>query len=91
VIADILLLVAVALVLMWVSARLRAIWVEAPVSPLARMLRGWQPDGWPRGVQEEDFDRPWGRRPPASHAPHADEELRPVPRLTPVRGSIRPR
>jgi hypothetical protein len=32
----------------------RAIWA------FRELIGGWRPDGWPRGVQEEDRDRPWG-------------------------------
>jgi hypothetical protein len=28
--------------------------------------RGYQADGWPLGLQEEDLGRPWGRTPPRS-------------------------
>jgi hypothetical protein len=42
--------------------------VLARVLGLGRMVKPgigglypWRPDGPPKGVQEEDFDRPWGR------------------------------
>ena len=31
----------------------------------AALFRGVRPDPWPRGVQEEDRDRPWGSAPVA--------------------------
>ena len=34
-------------------------WVAEALSVL---VGGFRPDPWPRGVQEEDRDRPWGRR-----------------------------
>ena len=31
-------------------------------------FRGWKPDPWPHGVQEEYIERPWGRDQPADSA-----------------------
>lgn len=33
----------------------------------AALIGGYRPEGWPRGVQEEDRDRPWGTPAPATH------------------------
>jgi hypothetical protein len=32
------------------------------VSGFSELVGGWRAEPWPRGVQEEDRDRPWGRR-----------------------------
>jgi hypothetical protein len=34
---------------------------EKVVDALSQLVGGWRDDGWPRGVQEEDRDVPWGR------------------------------
>jgi hypothetical protein len=34
--------------------------IDRAVSAFRELIGGWRPDGWPRGVQEEDRDRPWG-------------------------------
>jgi hypothetical protein len=33
---------------------------DGVVRGLGRAFGFWRADGWPRGVQEEDPDRPWG-------------------------------
>jgi hypothetical protein len=83
---DTILMTLVGLVIACALVRLPTLWVRESSSPLARPLRAWRPDGWPRGVQEEDRDRPWGRSGPASSSqePDIDEPL-PVP----VRGVVR--
>lgn len=43
--------------------------------------RGYQPDGWPLGLQEEDLGRPWGRTPPT---PEEEPLLAAAERLRPV-------
>lgn len=60
---------------------------------LAWMVRGWRHDPWPRGVQEEDRDRPWGR-PPSPARPEQSvppEPPPPVPALVRVRPAVRRR
>ena len=37
--------------------------IDRAVSAFAALLGGWRQDAWPRGVQEEDRDRPWGSAP----------------------------
>jgi hypothetical protein len=32
------------------------------ISAIASLVGGWRSDPWPRGVQEEDRDGPWGSR-----------------------------
>jgi hypothetical protein len=34
--------------------------IERAISAFRELIGGWRPDPWPRGVQEEDRDRPWG-------------------------------
>jgi hypothetical protein len=83
---DTILVTLVGLVIAWALARLPRLWVQDSPSALARPLRAWRQDGWPRGVQEEDRDRPWGRSGRTSSAEQPDiEEPRPVP----VRGVVR--
>jgi hypothetical protein len=43
----------------WVISIIGAGAIERAISALAQLLGGWKPDGWPRGVQEEDRDRRW--------------------------------
>jgi hypothetical protein len=65
------------------------------VSAFRALFVGWHADGWPRGVQEEDRDRPWGR-PPASApagtggAAGVAEQLR-APRLVAIKPIVRRR
>ncbi len=40
----------------------------------AAYFRGWKPDPWPHGVQEEYIERPWGSRHPDDAAPTAGLE-----------------
>jgi hypothetical protein len=56
----------------------------------ASLIGGWRPDPWPRGVQEEDRDRPWGR----STSPMGrgdDDQPAPIPTLIRLRPTIRSR
>ncbi|HVM30516.1 MAG TPA: hypothetical protein VM305_07085 [Candidatus Limnocylindrales bacterium] len=47
--------------------------IERAASAFSLLVGGWRPDPWPRGVQEEDRDRPWatGIRPVLRAASHA--------------------
>ena len=36
--------------------------IDRAISAFRELIGGWRPDPWPRGVQEEDRDRPWGSR-----------------------------
>jgi hypothetical protein len=63
---------------------------EKLVDALSQLVGGWRDDGWPRGIQEEDPDRPWGRVVRAlSGAAAAAPELRPA--LAKVRPVVRSR
>jgi hypothetical protein len=43
----------------WLISIIGAGAIERAISAFAQLVGGWRPDGWPRGVQEEDRDRPW--------------------------------
>ncbi|HEY7600503.1 MAG TPA: hypothetical protein VH741_11305 [Candidatus Limnocylindrales bacterium] len=43
----------------WLISAIGAGTIERAISAFAQLVGGWRPDGWPRGVQEEDRDRPW--------------------------------
>ena len=71
----------------WIISSMGAESLDRLVGALAQFMGGWRPDTWPRGVQEEDRDRPWGRP--------AHRSLRhglPTPELKPnlhrVRGTV---
>jgi hypothetical protein len=52
--------------------------LERAASAISLLVGGWQPDPWPRGVQEEDRDRPWFGWPrPTSVPPQATIEEAP--------------
>ncbi len=59
-------LVALALAgaIAWLISTIGAGSIERAVSAIAQLVGGWRPDPWPRGVQEEDRDRPWQWRVP---------------------------
>ncbi len=43
-------------------------------------FRGWRPDPWPHGVQEEYIERPWGRDPAVGATLRArDDQTQPDP------------
>lgn len=54
----------------WSAARRGTVTFE---SGWRDLIFGLQKDGWPRGVQEEDRDRPWGRPAISVIAPAPDE------------------
>jgi hypothetical protein len=56
---------------------------EHVISAFGAVFAGWRPDGWPRGVQEENRERPWGSRRPAPTRPTL-----PRPSLTRVRAAV---
>ena len=56
------------------------------VGTMAALVGGWRPDPWPRGVHEEDRDRPWGR--PETRAPGSGGMPPPSVQLTKVRGFV---
>jgi hypothetical protein len=43
----------------WIITAIGGSAIERAISAVAQLVGGWRPDGWPRGVQEEDRDRPW--------------------------------
>jgi hypothetical protein len=43
-------------------------------SVMCQFISGPRPDGWPRGVQERDIERPWGEY----HRAEADPDAEPV-------------
>ena len=49
------------------------------------LFTGWRGDPWPRGVQEEDRDRPWGR---AARTVDGKAQPEAVPSLTRVRAHV---
>ncbi len=73
--------VAVVLITRFGSASL-----DRAIAAFAALIGGWRSDSWPRGVQEEDRDRPWGRG--AAPQPYR-EPLLPTPILMRVQGQVR--
>ena len=67
-----------------------ALSIDRAVSALAQFFGGWRGDPWPRGVQEEDRDRPWGSRPPDATS-RAASNTAPKPVLSAVRPVVRAR
>ena len=83
----VLLFLAVVIVVGLLDAFSRA--CERVISGVGALLGGWRPDGWPRGVQEEDRATPWRRGgPPTQDKP---EPPAPRPPLTPVHGVVHAR
>lgn len=52
--------IALALVTGWLIEAVAGGAIDRAISAFRELIGGWRPDGWPRGVQEEDRDRPWG-------------------------------
>ena len=77
----------------WLFSNHRLLLSDETVGAFSRLVGGWRGDGWPRGVQEEDRDRPWGHgattQPPS--VSEGIDEPDPVPTLTPLRPQIRGR
>jgi hypothetical protein len=44
----------------WIIEAVTSGAIDRAVSAFRELIGGWRPDPWPRGVQEEDRDRPWG-------------------------------
>ena len=55
-----LLAIALAALTGWLIEFVASGTIDRAVSAFRELIGGWRPDGWPRGVQEEDRDRPWG-------------------------------
>jgi hypothetical protein len=67
--------------------------LDRAAAAFALLVGGWRPDPWPRGVQEEDRDRPWsGVRRAVDRIATAgvEEGTRAVP-VTRIRPRTRPR
>ena len=62
---------------------------ESVLTAFAQLAGGYRGDGWPRGVQEEDRDRPWGRA--ARSDARAKLPQLPKPTLTRVRPTVHTR
>ena len=63
---------------------------QSLIDAISQLVGGWRPPGWPRGVQEEDRDTPWGRV-QRSLSAKSTERSQPRPQLTRVQPSIRSR
>lgn len=85
--------IALAALTGWIIANSHLLLSDETVGAFSRLVGGWRGDGWPRGVQEEDRDRPWGHGPSRdpTTATDADDEPYPLPTLTPLRPHIRGR
>jgi hypothetical protein len=68
--------------------------IDRAVSAFRELIGGWRPDTWPRGVQEEDRDRPWGSANPPIAEPLIRALIEPTAQAVAtghVRGRTRPR
>jgi hypothetical protein len=85
--------VAIALVaaLVFAIGSIGAMSIDRAVSALAQAFGGWRGDGWPRGVQEEDPDRPWGALAPAATNGSRSIPPEPKPKLMAVKPGVRQR
>jgi hypothetical protein len=57
---DYLLALALSLGFTWLIGSIGTRTLDGAISAMGQLVRGWRDDAWPRGVQEEDRDRPWG-------------------------------
>lgn len=74
----------------WLVANFGLLSFDRAGGAFAALIGGWRGDDWPRGVQEEDPDRPWGSGPSALGRSDDDQpDIRPT--LTPLRPAIRRR
>jgi hypothetical protein len=54
-------LTMVGITIFGIPAAVSAAWlVRRGPDAIGRSVMGYRSDGWPRGIQEEDRDRPWG-------------------------------
>ena len=83
---QLLVLVLMTVGLIWLAARAGLRLSDQTIAVLVRGFQGWASDGWPRGVQEEDRARPWGRPPVQPTA-----EPMPQPPLTRVQPAVHAR
>lgn len=78
--------IGLALVMLWLADRIGVVMASGAVVVLVRGFVCWvggKLDPWPRGVQEEDRDRPWGSGRPPPTLPAL-----PMPDLTRVRPAV---
>jgi hypothetical protein len=85
---ELVIAVALAFVIAWLIGAIGATSIDRAVSALAQFFGGLRPDPWPRGVQEEDRDQPWGTpvRVPRGVSQPAPA---PKPQLVDVRAVVR--
>lgn len=57
---DFIFALALAATTAWLISMVGGGAIERAVTALALLVGGWRAEPWPRGVQEEDRDRPWG-------------------------------
>lgn len=89
-----LLAVALAALTGWMIEAVAGGAIDRAISAFRELIGGWRPDGWPRGVQEEDRDRPWGRGTPPITQPLIRALIEPTAHAVAtghVRGRTRPR
>jgi hypothetical protein len=78
----------------WVITLIGSGTIERAASAFGLLVGGWRDEPWPRGVQEEDRDRPWGAR--IRHvvsvmAGPPIEETTAAVQTSPIRSRTRPR
>ena len=81
--------IGLALVMLWLVDRVGVLVANGAVVVLVRGFVSWgggKPDPWPRGVQEEDRDQPWGSGPKSPTLPAP-----PSPTLSRVRPAVHAR
>jgi len=52
--------------------------IDRAVSAFRELIGGWRPDPWPRGIQEENRDKPWGSRAVSSVKPMIQALIEPT-------------
>lgn len=77
----------------WLISTIGSGTIERAISAFAALIGGYRGEGWPRGVQEEDRDRPWGSSTPRQEAqpPIAVLESASAVATAPIHGQTRPR
>lgn len=64
---------------------------QSVVTAISQLVGGYRGDGWPRGVQEEDRDRPWGQAARGGARAARQAPPMPKPRLSRVRPTVHAR
>jgi hypothetical protein len=64
---------------------------ENLLSGIGQLVGGYRSETWPRGIQEEDPDQPWGHPKAAAKARSDDAPRIPTPVLTRVKPTVHPR